>query len=95
MMLYQKLDPETGLKHIGDINESDLPGDFDKVKVTTEDKTAEYLEKKIKAGSRITVTKKDNEQVEYLEIAADGNIDGGFPSSVYLTSQLINGGGVG
>lgn len=95
MKLYEKIDPATGLKYIGEIDAGDLPGDLDKVKVTATDKTAEYLEKKLKPGSRITITTKDNESVEYLEIAADGNIDGGFPSSVYLTSQLINGGGVG
>lgn len=95
MKLYEKIDPATGAEYIGEIEAGDLPGDLDKVKVTPNDKTAEYLEKKLKPGSRITITTKDNESVEYLEIAADGNIDGGFPSSVYLTSQLIDGGGVG
>lgn len=42
------------------------------------------------AGSRVTLEPQENHDIK---ISAMGNVDGGFANSIYLPSQIVDGGG--
>ncbi len=64
----------------------------DKVKVNNDDSTADYLEEKLIEGTNIFFEIIDTDGNKQIEINSVNNIDGGFANSVYLTSQLVDGG---
>ena len=64
----------------------------DKVKVNNDDSTADYLEEKLIEGTNIFFEIIDTDGVKQIEINSVNNLDGGFANSVYLTSQLVDGG---
>ena len=54
-------------------------------------KPDEFITKsQLTAGSGVTLEVQDNLDIR---ISRNGNIDGGFANSVYLPSQLVDGGG--
>ena len=67
--------------------------DDKKVKISSADTTPNFLENKIVAGNAIVITKLNTGANEQLEIAVSDELDGGAAASVYLTSQIFNGGG--
>ena len=71
-----------------------IPVSDGKVKISSADTTADYLEPKIVAGPNVLITKQNTGANENLLIEAEiYEVDGGFANSVYLLSQEINGGG--
>lgn len=80
-----------GIKPIG----GGSGGGSGEVKISSNDTTAGYINGKLVAGSNITLTENNNGGNETLTIAASStnNLDGGRADSVYLVSQVADGGG--